>query len=261
MEVATIIDGTIETKVGSWLDLQRFTKYFSDDLGFIFRGQGDSDWNLVPSLERYMYKLPVVLQNDSIYKEQLTRFKESLRGRGVNHLGLDNNELWALGQHYGLFTPLLDWSFSLHISLYFTFIDETPPKNGFRAIYALHKQKIEEKAEIYNMNKNEYDKFEIIESMSNQNIRIINQAGLFTKMPFKFNLKNWIIENFKGDNESCYYFKILIPNSERMRILRELNLMNINPNVIYPDLQGASLNCNHMLELKSDKVRSGIYRP
>ena len=40
-----------------------------------------------------------------------------------------------------------------------------------------------------------------------------------------------------------------------MKILRELNLMNINPNTIFPDLQGAALNCNHILDLKSDKYR------
>ncbi|HMR56888.1 MAG TPA: FRG domain-containing protein, partial [Cyclobacteriaceae bacterium] len=251
--MATVENGILKTKVDSWNELSTFTRYFSDDLGFIFRGQADSAWKLETSLNRFLNKTDPKLKNNTVYDFHLRNFRESIRGRGVKTTGLSDNELWALGQHYGLFTPLLDWSFSFHISLYFAFIEEIKPVNGYRTIFALHRQGVTDRVKEYNKEKTEHDKFDIVESMSDENPRIINQAGLFTKIPLDFNLQHWVHDQFKGMTKG-YFFIIEINDKERMRILKELNLMNINPKTVFPDLHGSSMNCNHKLMLNADKA-------
>jgi len=156
-----------------------------------------------------------------------------------------------------LFTPLLDWPYSFYIAIYFAFINEYKPESGYRGVYALRYDfNLLGKICDYNENRSEYNKFEIIESTSNDNPRVINQAGLFSKMPYRFNLENWVkayLDDLGKNSSEIYFYKILIVDSERLRILRELNLMNINPKTIFPDLNGAALNCNHILDLKIDK--------
>ena len=248
-------DGYLSTTISNWTDLSKFTHYFSDDLGFIFRGQADSDWKLTPSIERFLRKQPLQLQNDSIYEEQLNKFRESVRGKRQSNIQLSDNELWSLGQHYGLYTPLLDWTYSFHIALYFCFYTENKPESGFRSVFALHKKSIREQMELYNAGKSEYQKLEIIDSLSDENMRIINQAGLFTKTPLGFDIEQWIPKTFTNVTTEAYLLKINIPNSERMRILKELYLMNITPKTIYPDLHGASLDCNYHLNLLADVAK------
>jgi len=254
-----IKDGVLEKTVNDWDELLKFTRYFSDDLGFIFRGQSDSTWPLLSSMERFLNKLGHRFKNQTVFSVHQDNFKKSLRGRGINFLDYNENELWALGQHYGLYSPLLDWTYSFHVALFFSFIEDIEPKNGLRSIYALHKKSIIQKAYEYNQGKDKFEKFEIVESMSNENPRIVNQAGLFTKIPFNFDIQQWVSENYKEENNSIYFFKINIPESERMKILKELNLMNISPKTIYPDLNGASLDCNFQLTLLADKASKIIH--
>lgn len=85
---------------------------------------------------------------------------------------------------------------------------------------------------------------------------MVNQNGLFTKMPLGFDFEEWIFNNFSDQTDPCVFFKIDIPNSLRIQILNILDLMNINPGTIYPDLFGASLNANHTLLLTEHKFNS-----
>jgi hypothetical protein len=54
--------------------------------------------------------------------------------------------LWALGQHYGLASPLLDWTESPFVAAYFAFIDTGERQTDFRAVYCLHRPSVEKKA-------------------------------------------------------------------------------------------------------------------
>ncbi len=250
--MSTIKNGTVRIKIEAWDEINHLTKYFAEDLGFIFRGQSDSSWVLEPTLNRYIKKVNAKLRNDSIYSYHLENFTKSLRGKKINFKELTNNELWALGQHYGLYSPLLDFTFSFFIAIYFAFIEDCKPISGYRKIYALHLKGIKDKMELYNQEKTEMKKFEIVESMSHENPRIINQAGLFLKIPLDFCVEDWFRKQLNDENRA-YYFEIEINNENRLRILKELDLMNINPKTIYPDIYGATENCNHQLMLMSDK--------
>jgi hypothetical protein len=60
---------------------------------------------------------------DNFARKQLKNFRLSIRGRVDNGILSDTNdeELWAIGQHHGLATPLLDWSLAPYVALFFAF--------------------------------------------------------------------------------------------------------------------------------------------
>lgn len=94
---------------------------------------------------------------------------------------------------------------------------------------------------------------EIVEPATDDNPRLINQAGVFTRAPIGINLEDWLVIN----NE---YFstpilkKLTIPDDERYDVLRALQKMNIHSQSMFPDLVGASNFCNEMLSLQAEIV-------
>jgi hypothetical protein len=107
-----ITDGVGEIDITNW---KYFNTYICDEMldykNYIWRGQKDSTWKLEPTLDRILKKINK--QNDpKIIKHYLDSFMFSTRGRrGANPPNIaQENDWWALGQHYGLATPLLDWS-------------------------------------------------------------------------------------------------------------------------------------------------------
>jgi len=90
---------------------------------------------------------------------------------------------------------------------------------------------------------------EFIRPMSDENQRLVNQGGLFTRAPVGTPLDNWIKENFSGE-KGYILIKILIPNRDREDCLKTLNRMNINHLTLFPDLYGATKYCNLFGEIE-----------
>ncbi|MGX9912406.1 FRG domain-containing protein, partial [Enterobacter hormaechei subsp. hoffmannii] len=135
------INPLFEYTVKSWSEIWELATYFADDMGFIFRGQRCSSWTLETSLDRHLKRIkPEEINLDSTYDFVLQNFALSLRGRSdIDKDHISNiDELWALGQHYGLATPLLDWTRSLFVALYFAFEDYNISDSGYRSVWALN---------------------------------------------------------------------------------------------------------------------------
>jgi FRG domain-containing protein len=96
-----------------------------------FRGQRCASWRLSPTLTRYMNKLKKSqrLQQSISYKALQRELYKNFRtnilvNRDVDPAGIDKMDLWQLGQHHGLPTPLLDWTYSPYVGLFFALVEE-----------------------------------------------------------------------------------------------------------------------------------------
>ena len=247
------VDGVLETTLSSWKWFFNYiTAHFKDYRPFIFRGQRKASWPLEPSLDRTVKKIHRPLNPTS----HLEAFRMSVRGRrGMNPQQLQDNEWWALGQHYGLDTPLLDWTESPYLGLYFAFAKPRDTRTDIRAVYALSRRLIEDKSrDIAVAQANapvRPDVVEIIAPLTDDNARLVNQRGLFTRASPGIDLEKWVRTHFAGKAEAAL-IKISIPeyDDDRENCLRALNLMNINHLTLFPDLSGATQFCNMSLSIQ-----------
>ncbi len=229
-------------------DWNHFREYVAEEFGrsntYVFRGHGDRNWKLESTLTRLAKSLFANITPEALDELQLKNFRMRIRGlRGANPQFLDDNELWSLGQHYGLCTPLLDWTESVYIAAYFAFENSESCQSEWRTVYALDRMGL--KTNYPNM---ENEGVAFLEPLHDDNKRITAQAGLFTKIPTGSDIESWMTE--RGlDN---FLVKLHIKNEYRLEIINDLKLMNILGASIYPDLHGASITCNMFVENLSE---------
>ncbi len=270
-----------EVHITSW-------KYFGDFVyqemldydSYVWRGQRCSDWKLEPTLDRLVRDAKVAPTKTSKFRSNhLEQFKFAARGRrGSNPPVLeDEDSWWTLGQHHGLATPLLDWTTSPFVSAFFAYIDIDEPQTAQRVVYALHRPTVEARARSKARDENlkrkvqieaadkEGKKFGIIQRamleakaelevrfirpFSDENQRLVNQGGLFTRAPAGKVLDEWVPESVDPDDKGYTLIKVYVPNKDRDLCLRNLNRMNINHLSLFPDLYGASKFCNLFSEI------------
>lgn len=265
-----IENGIGTVKLSSW-------KYFMDYIykemldyeQYIWRGQRRLNWGLECSLDRLINQMKLSKKEENHFRtKHLERFKYATRGRRGNNpvRVVSENEWWAIGQHNGLKTPLLDWTHSPFVAAYFAFFEKNKNQTKYRVVYALHKPSVEKKSHgILIKEKEDYkrrsslskmifgeprEQIEFIKPLSDENQRLVNQNGLFSRSPDNVTLEKWIETNFSSD-QTYILMRILIPNKDRNECLKTLNRMNINHLTLFPDLYGASEYCNVFGEIKS----------
>jgi hypothetical protein len=257
------VDGSIAFRLTSWarfsdlLDAEIFQGPAGTKRNYIWRGQRDVTWSLISSLDRLFEKLrllsagPNVLEARS--REHLEAFKYASRGRrGQNPPALAENEWWALGQHYGLATPLLDWSRSPYAAAYFAFEEWNGGPVDYRVVFGLDQRAVDVKnyelAHGPSFESGRLPVVDFIDPLSDENPRLVSQGGLFTRAPIGTPIERWVAQAFEGV-AAPVLIRIEIPNGERLACLRALNRMNINHLSLFPDLSGASRSTNMRLEL------------
>lgn len=240
--------GLYEIKLEKWEDFSDYiNKVMLNYTNYVYRGHGDSEWKLEPTLDR-------IIKDPTSYirEKHLDAFKYETRARrGTNPPSLKHeNDWWALGQHHGLATPpLLDWTASPFVALFFavkTAIEAKVEKLAVFALWQFGVQKINElinkdnDVELINTHK---PTVKIVRPLSDENNRLVNQRGLFTRGPNNMDLEEWV-GKYNKDNETMYLIKITMPAVDLENCLRYLNRMNINDSTLFPDLTGASNYCN-----------------
>lgn len=98
----------------------------------IFRGQSDPSWPLQSLWERRFlhpqraglwepyYVQPHEGDRIRLQREFLQLFREQFELAFPQEVGRTDDQLWALGRHHGLVTPLLDWTCDPYKALYFS---------------------------------------------------------------------------------------------------------------------------------------------
>jgi len=138
------------TRFASWRKLPDLLEdgFFNrEKTQLIYRGNRRYDWPLTPSLGRFD---PRNIITKEVAEAQLRLFRRAVRGRISDRTLVEDaeeNELWSVGQHHGLMTPLLDWTYSPYVALFFAFEKEDRRQgeldNPYRALYVLNKTHVE----------------------------------------------------------------------------------------------------------------------
>jgi hypothetical protein len=246
------------TRLESWRDFTDLleSQFFNrPGVQLVFRGHRRFDWSLMPTLGRLTSNGIVT---EALSQAQLKQFKRAVRGR-LNDAAMvdEDDELWSVGQHHGLMTPLLDWTYSPYVALFFAFHKDDSKEeatNPYRAVYVLNKSFLaEHEAETG---------IRVWEPRKDYHGRLVNQAGLFTFSPTDATIENKLAtvladdalfedeelrsasEDEQPDILAKYICKIYIRNEERDACLRHLRRMNVHHASLFPDLLGASEYCN-----------------
>lgn len=243
---------TWEFAVSTFEDLRDLLENEIKDINnYVFRGQSNANWNLTSTLDRLIRhaRRTGVKQGsiDQFVKKHIDRFRLEIRGRrGDNPSKLEENELWALGQHYGLATPLLDWSQSPYISMFFALASLINNNAQRRVLWCLNRRQVE----CINDGLSDKEKLYLISPDSDDNKRLLGQSGLFSKGPVMKHVDEWVRDKSTMNSNTPVLLKIVFPGEFNFRksALKKLQLMNINHSTLFPDVSGASLYCNIVAE-------------
>lgn len=246
-----------------------------------FRGQSNPDWPLSTTIDRL--KNLNTYNANTIEDELISEFK---RG-SINYLNPltipQNNIEWlSIMQHYGTPTRLLDFTKSPYIATYFG-IEGAMEK--YFAIWAINSFEINKisRAKILPIigkpNKGDFNYGIQIDSDENLKKIINSNSGLIVPVePFRMNerfqiqqgtffLSGDISQNFESNlielltdgnkmniHSTNIFKKILVPLSEKEKIIQDLYLMNVTPLSLFPGLDGFAKHIKGSYELINKKL-------
>lgn len=245
---------TIE--VNSWEEVKTLLNRFG--VGWVFRGQSRSDWLLTTSLERANIQgLPLEAVERFLYRE-FTRSAHQY----VDDNSIPGNELewFAMMQHYGTPTRLLDWTLSLYVASFFA-IEDARDVDSSCAVWAVYRHWFGEEGlsriresyptiiteKYFDLSQPELFHRFFIETpipsiipvepyKMNQRFRV--QQGCFLCMG---DVNRGFIGNllsYDKNKIANFLYKIIIPNRLRTEAIIDLNRMNINRETLFPGIDG-----------------------
>jgi hypothetical protein len=133
------LPGAMVTTVASIEQLNDHIRTLSEEHRKLYwRGQAVT-WSLLSSVDRVLHNAGVnAVDRPTVLAKHLGVFRDSIaRHYPTIPLG-DDDSTWAFAQHYGVLTPLLDWTTSPDVALYFAFLEIAPTdSDGYRYLYVL----------------------------------------------------------------------------------------------------------------------------
>ena len=187
--------------------------------GWIYRGVSDSDYELLPKIGRSEFRTQDTERTERLL---LRTFKQ----RAIRHVTpqpTSELEWLALGQHHGLPTRLLDWTYSPLVALFFAVLNNSS-RNA--AVYGRHMYR----------GTNEFDPFNITRAQKyyppHISPRIPAQHALFTVEP-----------NPTEVPRIASLVKIIISSDAKQDIRIRLSRLGFHDESMFPDLDGT---CAHL---------------
>jgi hypothetical protein len=188
---------------------------------WIFRGQSNSSWSLIPKIGRANFWGP----------DDLNMFASWCR-RVTAHTNLPKNEWerYAVAQHHGLATRLMDWSFNPLIATYFAV------SSNFDKAARVYCHQFDHRDMINTFEEHLGSVSRMAPFLpSAYSNRIAAQSGLFT---YHFE------PNIPMESENGDLFAVEISFEQKSQFLLDLNFFAINEATVFPDEDGVSRHLN-----------------
>ena len=203
---------------------------------FVFRGQSDEAWALETSFDRWFRLRYREGSTDrlAIADALIREFKAELTRRYPQHDSLAASEaaVIALAQHFGVPTRLLDWSGSPYIAAFFAFSDAMAMSMTSKhiGVWALRRS-----APVWNAESG----VALVELAGGGNDRLRQQMGCFTlnRTPYR-TLEEYVRTGPEGPPA---LIKAIVPTSEAITALADLDAMSINHFTTFPEIAGCAL--------------------
>jgi hypothetical protein len=247
----TCSNGVLTINLASWDEFHNVIHIFNDkakgvNTDYFWRGQRCycEEWKLKSSFDR---KYPNINNRKEKLKEIYHHFKKKIEELpDTKSDNLTEHEIWSIGQHYGLPTPLLDWSEDPYIAAYFAFFKDSPNcQTEYRVIYALNRVL---KRLLTSKSKDRFIKFyddldlkkKALDKIQNE--RLIKQKGKFTEAlngdDIKINIDR-LVRKRPCYQKKVILAKILMPNKVRNECMEFLESKKITHGTLFPDYGGA----------------------
>lgn len=284
-----------EIEIESWNQLKGIVEDYSpikDSYSrfWVFRGQGNSNWKLMTTLER------AELVVDEI--KMIDEFKRNA------HLYIDSTTVnttleWiSLMQHYGAPTRLLDWTKSPYVAIFFA-MNNVEVNEDYSSLFAINifpiismiRNKYKGNSQYEFLAKEKYfsgyhfsDKefidvfhteFTSMEESTyfeplilpvvpfHSHVRLNIQQGLFlcgTRVVNSGSFEDILSKTLVNYDEEQFLRKYIIPHSLKPEIINELNYMNINDSTLFPGIEGFSKYVGKKYALNFEKIKAEVLR-
>jgi FRG domain len=254
-----------------------------------YRGLRRASWQLKPTLARFVDKLKRAQRLDTKGRNPYTRVRRELHKKFRDNVLINNDVppdkiadvdfLWKIGQHHGLPTPLLDWTHSPYIGLFFALIDSDDDAvdrdSEPRCLWVLNidllehlnqqirmeirprlKKQIRDSATLGE----QIPEMHIVDQIDGYNRRLAYQQGFFTRHVFYDSFETWAKRIADEILHKSYDVPLLtklvfeVNSEQQSRLLRTLDKMNVNSRVLFPDIKGsvddARLSIEHRVQSK-----------
>lgn len=231
---------------------------------YISRGQSDAEWGLAPTLSRLrppedshaaFIELEQLLVREFMSQAHLHLTADVL-GRRSNQL-----QKWAVMQHHGAPTRLLDWSQSLFVAAYYA-VNSQWDRDG--AIWLFHEPLLVTLME---------ERFDVPDGRSFADFllkpdapaavlpwfppilteRMSAQQGLFTVAlnPLTSHEESLAILSPAQEDGAEVLRKIVVPARLKPSFLRRLKAMNITASVLFPGVDGLGRSISELVQLSA----------
>lgn len=222
-----------ETVVHNFSQLHEVLRPFRGRNGYIFRGQADPSWDLIPKAGREGFSD----KDDVLYfrgwKRRAARFLDATR--------FSNEwQLLSLAQHHGLPTRLLDWTWCPLVAVFFALFEE---RNSDAALYVYRFCEVVDDESV------EIEDLTSVALLKSTEVtpRISSQFALFTVHP---NPSRPLAVD--DSNSGCELERIVIDRSGHQDLLLDLDYYGINRATIFADLEGLSSHISWSLLTRSE---------
>lgn len=272
---------TAVVQIEKWSDFRKEIAGTSFAGPVYWRGQSNSNWVLASSFERlvlslaggsrpgaemtYPYGGRYTRSGRSIWSQTflndfrsryLMAFRDHCVGlRGPNPQQLTDDEWWALGRHYGLITPLLDWTESPYIAAFFAIsgLFESQ-RNGAGGSLSFSGATASVFRLLHSPELESIDGFRILHPRVEELGRMHNQRGCFTCLnsDMFFELESFLDHMGKG----AFLKKYILSDQVIPDALKEFWSAGIDSRLIFPDLHGAALASNELFDRSLYRILS-----